>query len=45
VLIEISRDSCELFGFHRAEEMIEYGRKRFKASFPDEKKQETIKQN
>ena len=29
VLIEISKDSCEIFGFHRAEEMIEYGRKQF----------------
>ena len=32
ILIEISKDACEIFGFHRAEEMIEYGRKQFKAS-------------
>ncbi len=37
ILIEISRDACELFGFHRSEEMIEYGRKQFKATFPKEK--------
>jgi NTE family protein len=37
ILIEISRDACELFGFHRSEEMIEYGRKQFKATFPNEK--------
>jgi len=37
ILIEISRDACELFEFHRSEEMIEYGRKQFKASFPKEK--------
>jgi NTE family protein len=37
ILIEISRDACELFGFHRSEEMIEYGRKQFKASFSKEK--------
>ncbi len=29
VLIEISKDACEIFGFHRSEEMIEYGRKQF----------------
>jgi NTE family protein len=33
VLIEISREACEIFGFHRSEEMIEYGRKQFKANF------------
>jgi NTE family protein len=37
ILIEISRDACEIFGFHRAQEMIEYGRKQFKAAFPAEK--------
>jgi NTE family protein len=37
ILIEISRDACELFGFHRSEEMIEYGRKQFKATFTNEK--------
>lgn len=37
ILIEISRDACELFEFHRSEEMIEYGRKQFKVNFPKEK--------
>lgn len=37
ILIEISRDACEIFGFHRSVEMIEYGRKQFKAAFPKEK--------
>lgn len=37
VLIEISKDACEIFGFHRAQEMIEYGRKQFKAAFLQEK--------
>jgi NTE family protein len=37
ILIEISRDACELFEFHRSEEMIEYGRKQFKARFALEK--------
>jgi NTE family protein len=36
ILIEISRDACEIFGFHRSKEMIEYGRKQFKATFPKE---------
>jgi NTE family protein len=37
VLIEISRDACEIFEFHRSVEMIEYGRKQFRVSFPKEK--------
>ncbi len=33
ILLEISKDSCEIFGFHRSEEMIEYGRKQCRAYF------------
>ena len=31
ILINISKDACDIFEFHRAEEMIEYGKKQFKA--------------
>jgi NTE family protein len=33
ILIEISRNACELFEFHHAEEIIEYGRRQFKSTF------------
>ena len=30
ILINISKDACDIFEFHRAEEIIEYGREQFK---------------
>jgi len=31
ILINISKDACDIFEFHRAEEMIEHGREQLKA--------------
>jgi len=35
ILIQISKNSCDLFEFHRSEEMIEYGRQQFKLAIKD----------
>lgn len=32
IVVNISRKSCDLFEYHRSEELIEYGRKQFKKS-------------
>jgi NTE family protein len=37
MVVHISRKSCDLFEYHRSEELIEYGRKQFKKSLSDYK--------
>jgi NTE family protein len=36
ILVKISRNSCDIFEFHRAEELIEYGRMQVKMCFAKE---------
>ncbi len=35
IVVKISRKSCDLFEYHRSEELIEYGRKQFKKSLSE----------
>ncbi len=35
ILVQISRNACDLFEYHRAEELIEYGRNQFKLSLQE----------
>jgi NTE family protein len=43
IVVNISRKSCDLFEYHRSEELMAYGRRQFKKSLAEYKKNSSLK--